>query len=79
MSWFLSPLPLLVVGCMVLQVLIVSAEDEKAVQLIDNQSLDVYVPFDEYARIENKKKRKKPPAQKKKKKRKRRKLPVSYL
>ena len=64
---------------MVLQVLIVSADDEKAVQLIDNQSLDVYVPFDEYARIENKKKRKKPPAQKKKKKRKRRKLPVSYL
>ena len=64
---------------MVLQALIVSAEDEKAVQLIDNQSLDRYVPFDEYARVENKKRRKKPPAQKKKQKRRRRKLPVSYL
>ena len=57
---------------MVLQELIVNAEEEKAVQLIDNQSLDVYVPFNEYARIEVKRKgspnKKKPKPRKKRKK-----------
>ena len=59
---------------MVLQAVIVSGKEEKAVQLIDNQSLDVYVPFDEYARIEAK--RKGSPNKEKPKKKRKKKTPV---
>ena len=49
-----------------------SAEEEKAVQLIDNQNLDMYVPFNEYARIGNTKRKEPPPNEEKPKKKKRR-------